>query len=105
MRWQAAGLVMLAVTAVPTGPAAGVQLVRDHGSEFVIYHDSAAPRSVAMAASELQEYVHRVSGAKLAIVQRPGTPMICLGHNAASRAAGLSAEAIPWGGFRIVTKG
>jgi len=95
---------MLVLSLVSQGSAAAVELVRDQGSEFVIYHDPAAPSSVAMAASELQDYVYKVSGAKLAIVQRAGGPMICLGDNGASRAAGLSVEIIPWEGFRIVTK-
>lgn len=87
------------------GFAEPVELVRNQGSEHVIYHDGDAPLSIVMAASELQDYVHKVCGAKLAIVQRPGDPMICLGENAASRAAGLSSETIPREGFRIVTRG
>ena len=104
MRMHPACLAMLVLSLVSQGFAAPLDLVRDQGSEFVIYHDAAAPSSVVMAASELQQYVYKVSGAKLAIVQRPGTPMICLGDNVPARAAGLSAETIPWEGFRIVTK-
>jgi hypothetical protein len=84
--------------------ASPVELVREQGSEFVIYHDETAPSSVAMAASELREYLYRGSGAKLAIVHQPRSPMICLGNNAASSAAGLSLEDIPVEGFRIVTR-
>ena len=104
MRANTMGLVMLVLCAAGPAHAAPVQLARDRGSELVIYHDPAAPSSVAMAAAELQEYVHEVSGAKLAIVRRPVWPMICLGENAVSRAAGLSAESIPLEGFRIVTR-
>lgn len=95
----------LALYVAAEASAASVELVRNEGSDYVIYHDADAPLSIVMAASELQDYVLKVSGAKLAIVQRPGEPMICLGENAASRAAGLSSETIPWEGFRIVTKG
>lgn len=97
--------IVLALCIALEGSAAPVELARNQGSDHVIYHDADAPLSIVMAASELQGYLHKVSGAKLAIVQRPGEPMICLGENAASRAAGLSAETIPWEGFRIVTKG
>lgn len=98
-------VVFLAVWITAKGSVASIELVRNQGSVYVIYHDPSAPSSVVMAASELQHYVRRVSGAKLEIVQRPGEPMICLGQNAASRAADVSSEAIPWEGFRIVTKG
>jgi hypothetical protein len=57
-----------------------------------------------MAAAELQGYISKVSGAKPPIVQSPRQPMICLGENAVSRQAGLSAEGLPLEGFRIVTK-
>nr|MBC8873561.1 hypothetical protein [Planctomycetota bacterium] len=97
--------IVLAASIAAKGSAAPVELVRNQGSGHVIYHDADAPLSIVMAASELQDYVHRVSGAKLALVQRPGERMICLGENAASRAAGLSPETIPWEGFRIATKG
>ena len=90
--WPLIAAVVLAVATVAPALAAPVHLVRDGGSEFVIYYDDAAPASVAMAASELQEYVYQVSGAKLAIVHQPRRPMICLGENAASRAAGHAAR-------------
>ena len=98
------GLICLILTGAGATRAMPVELVRDQKSEFVIYLDDAAPSSVAMAASELQEYLHKVSRAKLEIVREPRPPMICLGDNAASRAAGLSVENIPAEGFRIVTK-
>lgn len=98
------GQVCLVLAGAGAASASSVQLVRDQGSEFVIYHDEAAPSSVAMAASELRAYLHEVSGAEVVIVHEPRSPMICLGDNAASRAAGLSAENIPMEGFRIVTK-
>lgn len=98
------GQVCLVLAGAGAASASSVQLVRDQGSEFVIYHDEAAPSSVAMAASELRAYLHEVSGAEVVIVHEPRSPMICLGDNAASRAAGLSAENIPMEGFRIVAK-
>ncbi|MHC4181075.1 MAG: pectate lyase family protein, partial [Planctomycetota bacterium] len=81
-----------------------IRLVEDHQTALAIYYDRDAPSSVAMAAAELQEYLHKVSGAKAPIVHQPRRPMISLGENADSRAAGLSAEKLPSEGFRIVTR-
>jgi hypothetical protein len=97
-------LLSLILIGTATVPALAVELVHERKSEFVIYHDAASPSSVAMAASELQSYVSRVSGAQLPIVNEPRVPMVCLGDNAASRSEGLSIEDIPVEGFRIVTK-
>ncbi len=97
--------LMLALGVVTTGCAAPLELVKGQGTLFVIYHEAEAPSSVAMAASDLQDYMYQATGAKLAIVNEPGEPMICLGDNPASRAAGLSVGDIPLEGFRIVTKG
>ena len=99
------GTVIVALGVVAATGAAPIQLVREGGSAFVIYHAPEAPSSVAMAASELQRYVHQVSGAKLAIVQTPRAPMICLGEGDAARQAGLTVDKIPVEGFRIVTGG
>lgn len=46
-----------------------------------------------------------MASAKLAIVNDPHTPMICLGDNDSARALGLSSDNIPLEGFRIVTSG
>ena len=100
-------LSLVAALLGTAGPALAEQipLVQDCRSEYVIYHDAAAPSSVVMAASELQDYLFKASGAVLAVVHEPRPPMISLGENAASRAAGLSVENVPCEGFRIVTKG
>ena len=80
-----------------------LELVRGDGSSHVIYHAADAPESVAMAATELQNYLHKVTGVKVPIVNKPSKPMICLGNNAAAQAAGLSVSDIPPEGFRILT--
>jgi hypothetical protein len=97
-------LAFLFLAACMPAFADSIDLVREGHSPFVIYHDAAAPSSVAMAAVDLQRYVHEAGGVELAIVQKPATPMICLGENAASEAAGLTAAALPWEGYRMVTK-
>ena len=98
------GLVAALLSAGSLAAAGEIRLTRDERSEYVIYHDTAAPSSVAMAGSELQHYLFKVTGARVAILHEPRRPMICLGENAASRASGLSAENLPVEGFRIVTK-
>ncbi|HQX53003.1 MAG TPA: hypothetical protein PLY87_17870 [Planctomycetaceae bacterium] len=60
-----AGAFAAAVSAQP------IDLIQDGASRYVIYHEVTAPRSVAQAAAELQDYLQRVSGAKLPIVNRP----------------------------------
>lgn len=100
---MALAIALLSIT-LSTSAADRLQLVGDGQSDYVIYHDEAAPSSVAMAASELQGYILKVTGAKPPIVQRPREPMICLGENVVSRKAGLSVQNVPIEGFRIVTK-
>ncbi len=80
-----------------------VDLVTGGESAYVIYHDADAPSHVATAARELQKYVEEVSGARLEIVPEPAEPMVCLGENDASRAAGVDLDDVPLEGFRIVT--
>ncbi|QDU90339.1 hypothetical protein Pla175_37430 [Pirellulimonas nuda] len=95
----------LSASAADAATGAGAApLVQDGVSEYVIYCDPAAPRSVTQAAAELRDYLEQVSGAELPVVHRPGPKMICVGDNAASREAGLTTAQIPWEGFRIVTK-
>ena len=101
---RVAALALAILAGICAVQAAPVPLVRDQGSDFVIYCEETAPRSVARAADELQVYLYKVSGARLAIVHEPRSPMICLGENDASRAAGLTVEDVPLEGFRIVTK-
>ena len=50
MRTRTISLVILVLGVVAEGLAAPIQLVQDQASEFVIYHDRAAPPSVATAA-------------------------------------------------------
>ncbi|NCO39628.1 MAG: DUF4838 domain-containing protein [Armatimonadetes bacterium] len=85
--------------------SAPLPLLRGEGTTYVLYHDAQAPPSVALAAAELRDYLYRAAKAKLALVQEPHDPMICLGDNAAAHAAGLSLKDIPLEGFRVVTKG
>jgi hypothetical protein len=95
----AAGLSVAAVQAQPLQIAAGGK------SEYVIYHDAAAPGSVRVAALELQRVLQAATGAQLAVSAAPAEKMICLGANDAAAQAGVTAEGLAGDAFRIVTKG
>ncbi|MEX0777053.1 MAG: DUF4838 domain-containing protein [Phycisphaeraceae bacterium] len=80
-------------------------VVADGKSAYSIFRDPAAPRSVVRASSELQTYIAKATGVKLPIITArapEGSPMICLGVNEASIAAGLD-KGLPEYGFRIAT--
>ena len=82
-------LLAIALTVIVTAAscAAPIKLVEGEGTTFVIYVHADAPPSVAAAAQDLQDYMYRAAKAKLAIVDEPVEPMICLGDNASARAA------------------
>ncbi len=91
---------------VPDGASGSpLKLVSDSKTTYAIYHEASAPLSVTMAASELQHYFKEATGAELPIVHEPREPVICLGENDFSRAAGLPVRDVPPEGFRITTRG
>ncbi len=75
-----------------------ITIVQDGQSEYAIVHAPGAPASVTQAASELQGYILRATGAELPIAKEAGGPAIILGE-----AAGLETGALAWEGFRIAT--
>lgn len=97
--------VSLACAAALTGSVAwALDIVKDGKSNFVIYHDAKAPKSIIQGAKDLQEYCLKVTGYNMPIVTKTAANMISLGVNEASRAAGLSAEGIPLEGYNIIVK-
>ncbi len=101
MRLFAAFVMLLLLTV-----AALAQPLADGGaSDWVIYRAPDATPSVQTAAEEVQRVVRVSTGADLQIVDETASPMICLGDNEASRAAGVSAEGLPDDSFRIRTVG
>ena len=74
--------------------ASALDIVKDGKSEFVIFHDAKAPKSVVQGAKELQDYCKKVTGCTLPIVRKPAPHMISLGENEASKAANVSAKGI-----------
>jgi hypothetical protein len=85
--------------------ASPVNLVTNRSSNHSIYYEIGAPKQIATAAHDLQQYIKEISGAQLKIVHQPTGSMIYLGENSASRAAGIDLTKLPLEGFHILTRG
>lgn len=98
---------MLELDDVSVRATAGKQKTSSNAkiSKIVIYHAPDAPPSVKEAAEEIRKFVKDCHGEYLKIVTVPESPMICLGENTASKKAGITAENLPFDGFRIRKKG
>ena len=84
--------------------ASALDIVRDGKSDYVIYHDPKAPKSVIQGAKELQDYCKKVTGYVMPIAKKPAQHMISLGENKASKAAKISAKGIELEGFAVVVR-
>jgi len=65
-----------------------------------------SPRGVKLAASELQTYIEKISGAKLAITNAPGPDVpahIYVGRSAYTDKLAITDEGLKWGAFRMVS--
>ena len=85
-----------------------IALVSQGRSQYSIVVAAGAPESVRTAAQELQSYIRQSSGAKLPLLtgdQTPATPFISVGDSASARAEGLSTQGMPWGSFRMISRG
>ncbi len=83
----------------------GVEIVSKGAAKGVIYFDPKAPESVKAGARELQRAVRIATGVTLPISDKPRAGMICLGDNAAARAAGVHAAQLPEENYVIVVRG
>lgn len=100
-------LVMAIVTLTANQMAQGMDLVRDGKPVATVVVATNAPRMVTFAASELQAYVEKVSGAKLPIVNtKPtdGRPCVFVGESAWTKELGLSVADLGLDGFKIMAK-
>jgi hypothetical protein len=91
----------------PAQPQGDLVLV-DHGhSKYEIVRDVKGPESVQVGAMELQRLIEKGTGAKLPVVDKPtaGREQIVVGADALAKEAGISAEKLPLGGFRMIAKG
>jgi hypothetical protein len=82
-----------------------VDLVKDKKTSMTIYHDKAAPSSVSSAAEELKNYIRKVSGAEIKVLNRvPDGNYISLGYNKLARQAGLKLDNVKADGYTIAVK-
>src|SRR5262245_50851274 len=87
-----------------TASVQAATIVENGKSTYSIYCDAQAPKTVKRAAIELQMVIEKATGAKLPVKNQPGSPMICVGVNAAAHEAGVDKD-LPDIGFRLVSKG
>jgi hypothetical protein len=99
-------LLVLLLGGIFTAQAWAVTLVQDGKPNGVIVTSADAPDSVRLAASELQHYIEKVSGARLPIqneplaAHEPGVNVF-IGESAFTRALGLRLDGLPGDGFRL----
>ncbi len=98
-------LTLVGLTLALGAAAQPLTLVADGKSAYVIYRDPGAPPSVLLASRELQRIIAAATGVTLPLSDQPATPMICVGNNAASQAAGLQTDELPHDAFLIRTRG
>lgn len=70
-------------------------------SSYTIYCDQDAPESVQTAAKDLQKYIKRSTGCRLAIKRTPSDPMIAVGDNPVIRKNGIDPENMKYEEFMI----
>jgi hypothetical protein len=83
----------------------GLDLVRDGRPTATIVIAPDAPRMVRFAASELQTYVEKATGAKLPIAEvepAEGAARVFVGESTATRALGLSSAGVKPDGFYLL---
>ncbi|MBB5032118.1 DUF4838 domain-containing protein [Prosthecobacter vanneervenii] len=90
----------------PPAPETSELVVMDKGTVVCsLYYEPVAPKSVRLAADEIQRVIRLATGSTLPVITEAKPPMICLGDCAAARAAGVEAETMAEESFRIFTHG
>lgn len=85
-------------------PQDGLVMVENGVSAYSIYVEPSALKSVRLAAEEVQRVVRLATGCTLSVKAEAKRPMICLGDNAAARAAGVAAATMAEESFQIITR-
>ena len=100
-------LTLGSVALLSAGSARGeAYLVKDGKPRADIVIAEKPPRSVKLAAGELQTYIEKISGAKLAITSSPGSDVpahIYVGRSAETDKLKISDEGLKYGAFRMVS--
>ncbi|MEM7599850.1 MAG: DUF4838 domain-containing protein [Verrucomicrobiota bacterium] len=98
--------VLLTAALLTRGADAAPFLVENGEARAVIITAEKPTRSARIAADELQTYLEKISGARLAIQTEVSDELplrIFVGESAAARAAGVSAEGLSRDAFRILS--
>jgi hypothetical protein len=96
------------LTAAVDPALASITLAQGQASPYWVLFSPSAPDSVKLAAAELRSYFAKATGITLPLSGEnapPSRPVISLGLNQASSAAGLDLAGVPDDGFRIVVNG
>ena len=100
-------LTLGSVALLSAGSARGeAYLVKDGQAQADIVIAEKPPRGVKLAAGELQTYIEKISGAKLAITTAPAPDMpahIYVGRSAYTDKLNITDEGLKWGAFRMVS--
>ncbi|MCX6849879.1 MAG: DUF4838 domain-containing protein [Verrucomicrobia bacterium] len=92
--------------AEPAASETGEVVVLAKGSPACsLYYEPSSPKSVRLAADEIQRVIRLATGSTLPVVTEARPPMICLGDCAAARAAGVAAGEMADESFQIITRG
>ncbi|MBN1446160.1 MAG: DUF4838 domain-containing protein [Candidatus Omnitrophica bacterium] len=87
----------------------GMDIVKDGEPAAVIVIGENVPYMVEFAAAEFQQYIEKISGAKLSIQKTrfsmEGISNIFIGESSYTENAGFSTEGLSWDGFKIISKG
>lgn len=96
-------LVFLALIAMALPAAADLALVTNGASSYEIVLPDGATRTAGLAATELQGFVLKSTGARLPIVAipSPDKPHLFVGPNVTSAAAGVTADDLKPEGFHL----
>ncbi len=100
-------LMMGSVAILSAGSVCGeAYLVKDGKPRANIVISDKPTRAVKLASAELQTYIEKISGAKLAITNAPGSDMpthIYVGRSKYTDQFKISDEDLKWGAFRMVS--
>jgi len=104
--WSIRSIVAIAFAVMPLGAFAETHIVKDGQPRAQIVISEHAPPLVTLAAQELQTYVGKMSGAKLAITQAPDPNMpvgIYVGKSPYTERFGVTSEGLKHGAYRMVS--
>lgn len=99
-------LALILALALPLTAGAAPFIVKDGEARAEIVLAEDAPRSTRFAARDLQVYLEKMSGAKLAVVPKPsgkGLLKLFVGESDGTRALKLSIKGLEHGAYRLVS--